>query len=456
MTDFPGMIIQEVTPGSIGEELDLKPGDRLLSINGKRIEDLIDYKFQITEEFIEIRVQKDDGSSKIYQVDKEYDEDLGLSFQGMTYDGIKQCRNRCLFCFIDQMPPGMRESLYVKDDDYRHSFLAGNFVSLTNLDQEELDRIVSLRLSPLYVSVHTTEPDLRKALMRNKKAGNIFQQLRFLAGQGIIIHAQIVLCPGINDGEKLERTIQDLSDLWPQVQSVAVVPVGLTKHRTGLPRLRVATKEEALEILDKIQTHQGKYLATLGSRFVFPSDEFYLLAGISLPPGESYEDYPQLENGVGIVRLFLDEYESFRNTLKKRHPYRLSEDFFVGTGKSSAGFLEEIAKDLNNLTGSNRVKIVPIENRFFGPDVTVTGLLTGKDLIDGLKPFLPAKEKESTVLISEVMFNAEGMTLDNLTVREIENRLEVPVKVLPNKGSSLARCILDLEKSQQTAFPGEG
>ncbi|MGI6552766.1 MAG: DUF512 domain-containing protein [Clostridia bacterium] len=448
MADFRGMIIQEVAPGSLGEGLGLMSGDRLISINGKPIKDLIDYKLHITEEFVEMLVQKDDGSFATYQIDKEYDQDLGLAFREMTSDGIKQCRNRCLFCFVDQMPPGMRKSLYVKDDDYRHSFLAGNFISLTNLDRKDLDRIISLRLSPLYVSVHTTDPDLRIVLMGNKKAGGILQQLQFLTEQGIVIHAQIVLCPGINDGGRLEKTIQDLAALWPQVQSVAVVPVGLTKYRAGLPKLRRATGAEASQILQIIEGFQQKYLATFGSRFVFPADEFYLLAEKELPSGDAYEEYPQLENGVGIVRLFLDEYTSFRRTLPDRHPQSLAENFLLGTGKSAVRFLEMIADDLNRLLGSNRLKIVPIENHFFGPDVTVTGLITGKDLIDGLQPLLALKGKKPTVLLSEIMFNADGMTLDNLTVEEIEYQLKTPIKVLPNSGSSLAGYILGLEKSR--------
>lgn len=423
----------------MAEEMGLEAGDLLKSVNGKPLEDIIDYRYLCADQQLELEVAKENGETWIFEVEKEIDEDLGILFQEDTFDGIRRCRNKCLFCFIDQLPPQMRQTLYVKDDDYRHSFLHGNFITLTNASRKDLERIISLRLSPLYVSVHTTNPQLRRSLLANRKAAHIMEQLDFLTSNCIDIHTQVVLCPGLNDGEELKRTIDDLAGLGPHLRSMAVVPVGLTAFRENCYPLRQFTPGECWELVESIGRLQLKFLSQMGTRFVFLADEFYLAAGVDIPPKESYEDFAQLENGVGLVRLFVDD---FRQRLENETASTAinPRTVVVVTGRLMACVLAELAKEAERMVDGLRVRVLPVENRLFGPMVTVTGLLTGKDLVEGLAGRV---NPDQDILISDVMLKEDDHRfLDDMTVSAVEAKLGVSLHVVPNNGRALAEHLL--------------
>lgn len=420
-----GAIISKVKQGSIAEEMELEQGDLLVSINGQPVKDLIDYRYLAADEFLEIRIKKKNGEEWILEVEKDFDEELGLDFDRAIFDSMQTCQNRCLFCFVDQMPPGVRKTLYVKDDDYRLSFLQGNFVTLTNLSDDALKRIAEMRLSPLFVSVHTTNPDLRVKMLNNKKAANILDQLRFLKESGIIVHTQIVLCPGINDDEELERTIGDLIELWPAVRSIAVVPVGLTKYRDGLSLLRQITAEEAGRLIDRMKPLQEKLRDKYGVTLVYLSDEFYLIAGRPIPPVEYYDEFEQLENGIGLVRLLYENFKEIEKEIPKEvlPPQRVT----LITGYLGEKALQPLVKKFGKVKGlSLTVKMV--ENKFFGKDVTVTGLLTGSDILASYKD--ETVNSDLLILPAVMCRKGEKLFLDGLTPAEIEKELGVPVKVI--------------------------
>ncbi|MCL4515160.1 MAG: DUF512 domain-containing protein [Firmicutes bacterium] len=425
-----GVEIKGVAGGSIAEELGLAPGDRLLAINGQPVEDLIDYKFLSSDEEITLSVRKADGKPWSFDIEKDYDADLGLSFDEVVFGGIRRCANRCLFCFVDQMPAGMRSSLYVKDDDYRLSFWQGNFVTLTNLTDQDLDRIRRLRLSPLYVSIHTTDPRLRAGLLRNPRARGLMEQLSALGKAGIQIHAQIVLCPGFNDGPALERTVHDLAAIWPQVQSVAVVPVGLTGHREGLAPLRSLTGEEASALLTRLAGWRKEFQKRLGTRFVYASDEIYLTSGAPIPPREAYEELPQTENGVGLARLFLDDFNAAMDSFPKR--LAVPRKFLLVTGVLGEKVINSLVARLNQAENL-AIDLCVVENRFFGGGVTVTGLLTGADMIRGVNDHLRRRPSGfDAVLVPEIIFRSGGgITLDDFTPQALEDAVGLPVRVAP-------------------------
>lgn len=435
-----GLTIQEVLPHGIGSQLKWKPGDRLLYINGKEINDILDYQFQVAEEYLDIVIRTRDGKDFLYQIEKDYDDELGISFSEITADGIRQCRNRCLFCFVDQMPPFLRETLYVKDDDYRYSFLQGTFVTLTNVDNEELRRIASMRLSPLYVSVHTTNPELRVRMLRNKNASRIMEQLTFLSQHGIEIHAQIVLCEGINDGEELKRTIQELGQLWPSVQSLAIVPVGLTKFRHHLAKVEGISHHNAVDTLNLVSGCQQFYLEKIGTRFVFLADEFYLQTGKEIPAEEDYEGFPQLENGVGIVRLFIDDFAEALKNLPKPIPVR--EQYLVATGYAAAPVLTKAIEQLNRWIEGPPINLVQIENNFLGPSVTVAGLLSGADIVRALKPISTGTDC-TTILLPDILLNDDMLTIDDYNLTQLEQALGKKVVFLPPNGSSLINYLVN-------------
>lgn len=418
------VLIEEVLPGSIADEVGIETGDVLLLINGQKPKDLIDYRFICSDDQLEVEIQKKDGEVWVCEIEKDFDEDLGIRFSEDTFDGIRNCANRCIFCFIDQMPPGMRNSLYVKDDDYRLSFLHGNFVTLTNLTRSDLDRILQMRLSPLYISVHTTNPVLREEMLGNRKAGGILKQLTELSEAGIEMHTQIVLCPGVNDGSELDKTIQDLSMLWPSVKSVAIVPVGLTGYREKLRTLRKFTGVEAAKLVDTIHEYQKKFLNEFGTPLVYLADEFYVMAGAEFPDAEYYGDFPQLENGVGLARLF---YESFhREELKLPVQLPAEKSVAMVTGVSGETVLTPVVSRLNQIKNL-QVELIAVKNTFFGGHVTVTGLLTGRDVIEALNN----KEKFDEILLPSVMCKRdEPVFLDGLTPDQLEIELETPVRVV--------------------------
>lgn len=428
-----GAIVAEVEKESIAAELDLQKGDRIVSINNTPLADLIQFQYDWVGEEALLEIEKKSGEKVVYEIEKDYDEPLGVVFNQAVFDGIKPCRNKCLFCFVDQMPQGMRPSLYIKDDDYRISFLQGSYITLTNLKKKDIDRIVTEKLSPLYVSVHTTDPELRKRILKNPDAGRIAALLQELSEYGIEFHTQIVLCPGLNDGEALEMTFNDLYAI-EGVRSIALVPVGITKYREGLPELRRYSVEEAKTIIDWAEKKQQQCLKTRDSAFIWPTDEFYLIAKSKLPDYKTYEDFPQLENGVGMVRLFWEEFDSIILPKKVNKPIK----YVCLTGESGQYVLEPVVKKLNLIEGIN-LDLKVIKNHFFGPTVTVTGLLTGKCLLNGLQDI----PKGSRVIFPTVMIRGqEGRFLDDLTINEVASSLEVELIPVPAEPQGFINGIL--------------
>ncbi|MDD4169697.1 MAG: DUF512 domain-containing protein [Desulfotomaculaceae bacterium] len=417
-----GLEINQVKPDSIAFELGLAPGDRMLEINGQTLRDVIDFRFHETEESLIILVRKQNGDEWELDVEKEYDESLGIDFGQGDFGHTMGCANKCIFCFVDQMPPGMRPTLYVKDDDYRLSFWDGNFISLTNLGKNELQRIARQRLSPLYISVHTTNPSLRERMLGNKKAGLILKQLNYLADVDIEMHTQVVLCPGLNDAEELERTADDLANLWPAVSSMAVVPVGLTKFRQDLYPLRTFERDEAARLVCWVAKKQNEYLSRLEHPFIFASDEFYLTSGKTVPPGERYAGFPQLENGIGLTRLFMDEWEAVKTSLPREAP---CAKVTLATGILGGKVLKPVVKELENINGL-KVTIKRINNHFFGEQITVAGLITGEDLLNQLQP----DEIGDLLVLPAVMLKKDSeVFLDGLSLKELRQQLQVPVAV---------------------------
>jgi putative radical SAM enzyme (TIGR03279 family) len=424
-----GGVIAEVRAGSIGAGLGLRPGDKLVSINGHPLRDVIDYRFYGSEEELELVAER--GEERIvYEVERGYDQELGVEFVEPTFDGLRRCNNRCEFCFLKGMPPGMRHPLYIRDDDYRYSFLFGNFITLTNLAECDWHRLAEQRLSPLYVSVHATDLALRRRILGNPAAPDVVEQLKRLGSLGIQVHAQIVLIPGLNDGCHLAHTVANLTALYPTVQSIAVVPLGLTKYHRG--PFRIYRPEEAGPILTQISVWQREYRRQRGLNLVYASDEWYLLAGWKVPVAEEYDGFPQLENGVGLTRMFLDEewrvsgFEPFDYVLRQAQggpqgKFRVGKITLV-CGTLIAPLLEKKAAELSDMV----IEVVPVENRFFGPTVTVSGLLTGRDVVGALQ----GRDFGDLVFLPRAMFDAAGEhTLDDMSPAEIGERLGARVEM---------------------------
>jgi putative radical SAM enzyme (TIGR03279 family) len=425
MTTQPALI-SGIVPDSIAEEVGFTPGDRLVKINGQSPRDLIDYQFLCSDEVLDLEVLDRKGKTHQVEIDKDYDEDLGLEFDTALFDGLIQCNNKCPFCFIDQQPPGKRESLYFKDDDYRLSFLYGSYLTLTNLSTKEWDRIAEMRLSPLYVSVHATEPEVRSQLLKNNRAGQILDQIRWFQSHRLEIHAQVVLCPGINDGVHLDRTLRDLASFHhgeiPAVASVAVVPVGLTRFRPDLTELSPVTPEIARSIVLQVEALQQEFQQQFDSTFAWLADEWYLIAGMELPPSDYYEDYPQLGNGVGSIRRFIDEFaEEIENWgITEISPPRTCT-WVVGNAVENA--FQPLVDRLNSLHGLT-VNLVALASEYWGQEMTVTGLLTGYDLLHQL----PGRDLGDRILIPSVMLkHDEAKFLDDITIGEIAEKLQVPL-----------------------------
>ncbi len=418
--------VESIEPGSIAEELGIEPGDTVLRINDKPAADIIDYCFLTAEEEVNILLQKPDNSQWLLEIEKDWDEELGIIFKEGGLGATRSCRNKCIFCFVDQMPPDMRDSLYVKDDDYRLSFFQGNFISLTNVSDRELQRIAEQKLSPLYISVHTTNPRLRVKMMRNPAAAKIMDQLRYLAGSGVEIHTQAVLCPGINTGEELERTVADLSDLWPSVHSLALVPVGLTGYREKLYPLRKFNSVEAVEIIQRVYQWQKVFTKQKGYPLVFASDEFYLLAGKPVPPADHYGGFPQTENGVGLIRLFVDSWNEIKSELPRGLPSETN--LKLVTGELAASVLDPVVNRLNKVENLS-VELVAVKNNFFGADVTVAGLLTAADITGQIK----VCGNTGAVIVPEAALRSgEPVFLDGPSLDELSHKLGVPVLAAGN------------------------
>ena len=439
-TSIHPALITQVLPDSIAAEIGFEPGDAIVSINGTRPRDLIDYQFLCADEILELEVIDTKGKTHLVEIEKDYDDDLGIEFETALFDGLIQCNNRCPFCFIDQQPPGKRKSLYLKDDDYRLSFLYGSYLTLTNLTQKEWDRIQQMRLSPLYVSVHATEPEIRSRLLKNHRAGQILDQLKWFKERRLQIHAQIVVCPGINDGINLERTILDLAKFHqgdiPTVASVAVVPVGLTRFRPQEDELIPVSREKAAEVIGQIQVFQEQFNHSFGSTFAWLADEWFLIARQDLPPESHYEDYPQIGNGVGSIRQFIQQ---FQDTATQMLPSRLETPrrwtWVVGNAVENA--FAPLVQQLNQVAGLV-VNLVALRSNYWGQEITVTGLLTGQDLLDGLA----GKELGSGVLLPTVMLKHDDTRfLDDMTVQELSSQLGVFIFPVNGIEELIATCI---------------
>ena len=441
----PAAVISTVASGSLAAELGLEAGDRLLKINGQTVTDLIDYQLAESTEQLCLTVEKPDGRYWEIELQKEQDQGLGITFTSAVFDRIKTCCNQCLFCFVDQMPPGQRCSLYIKDDDYRLSFLQGSYITLTNLTTADWQRIQRLRLSPLYISVHATDPEVRSMLLGHKHAGNILAALERLTSWGCQIHAQAVLCPGLNDGEILEKTIADLGKFWPNLQSLAIVPVGLTKHRAKLPFLRKFYPEEAAAVLRTVHQAQSDFFSRHGSRLVFAADEFYLQAQADFPPLAVYEDLFQLENGVGLWPLFKTQFETELKALSSNYNGQ-PRSFTVVTGVDAARLWEELRRQLSRAAPALDLSILPVTNHFFGAEVTVTGLLTGRDILAALHEKQPAAE--TCLLLPRICLRQEeAVFLDGLTLDNFCAATHLPVRVLNINGAEVVRTLLGLEEA---------
>jgi len=430
--------ICKVLKGSPAYRAKIHAGDMLVSINGVKVHDVLDYMFYSAEERVEVEYIHENQTLKKTIIKSEYD-DLGLEFETFLMDSKKSCHNKCVFCFIDQMPPGMRETLYFKDDDARLSFLQGNYVTLTNLSQADIDRIIKMRLN-INVSVHTTNPELRCLMMHNRFAGEKLKYIWQMSQSGLKMNFQIVLCPGLNDREELDRTLNDLGSLMPNVQSVAIVPVGLSKFREGLYKLTGFTKETASDALDRIHRFQDRMYEKFGTRVAFPSDEFFLIAERPLPDADYYEEYPQYENGVGMLRSMLDEFESALKLCDEspENPRRVT----MATGKAPYPVIKAMADKIEKTYNNIECNVVQIRNDFFGETITVTGLITAQDLIAQLKD----KNLGTELLISESMLMRDkDIFLDDLTVSDVENQLGVTVRKVKNDGFEFLDAVLGIE-----------
>lgn len=422
--------ISSIDKGSAAELAGIKPGDKLISINRHNVSDVLDYMYYSSEQRLKIVVLRDAQKLK-FTVNLRDDEGLGLNFDTYLIDKQRHCKNKCVFCFIDQLPKGLRESLYFKDDDARLSFLLGNYITLTNLDSKEIRRIAQMRISPINISVHTTDPALRVKMMANPAAAKIMDVMRTFAKAGITMNCQIVLCKGLNDGKNLARTMDDLSSLYPYVASVSIVPVGLTKYRQGLYPLESFSKSDCVEVLDLINSYHNQCRKSFGVGLFYPSDEFFINAGVELPSSEYYDGYLQLENGVGMMRSLLDEVD---NALENCDISDIKIQKGLITGVLAAPFMQQIIQKVKQKYKGLDCKVYPIKNNFFGPKITVSGLITGTDIIDQLK----GQNLPITLLLPSNMLRSEkDMFLDSMTLKSVMSQLGVKLKICSNDGYEL-------------------
>ena len=428
-------IIIKVEPGSIAEEMDIEPGDTLIGVNSHEIKDVFDYRFFIKDEYVELVIEKADGEEWILEIDKDEDEDIGIVFENGLMDNAKSCSNKCMFCFIDQLPKGMRETLYFKDDDSRLSFLQGNYVTLTNMKEEDLERILFYKLSPINVSVHTTDMEQRVFMLKNPNAANLFQYMDRIKDSGVEMNFQIVLVNGINDGDYLDKSIEDLAKYLPKGRSLSVVPVGITKHRDNLYPIEPFTETQSERVIRQVEKWQRRLLKEKGTRFVYASDEFYLKAKRDLPAFEEYEGFPQIENGVGMVSSFLYEADI---VIKKPRLFKEREDITIVTGVAAGEYISELCARLARDFDMD-IDVCVVENKFFGPEITVAGLLTGRDIINALKE----RGYHKKILIPQSCLKRdEDIFLDDVTLEDMKRELRAKVKALPCDGFRFVKEIL--------------
>ena len=410
-------LISAVRKNSLAEAAGIVAGDKLVAVDGVQVKDIIELSFYTSDYEVELELENAQGQRRQVHIDKYPDEDLGLEFEAAVFDKVSTCYNNCIFCFVDQMIPGMRKGLYVRDDDYRLSFLYGNFITLTNLKEEDFQRIIQTHMTPLYVSVHATDPKVRCEMMHNRFAGELMDKLERLFAAGIEVHTQIVCCPGYNDGEILAKSFQDLYARYPHVLTMAVVPVGITKHREGLHPLRTFTKEEAAALIDQVTPWQRQCREETGKTFIYLGDEFYLLAGRDVPTAEWYDGFPQLENGIGLTRSFVDEWQA---TLPSLSSYQAASPAVIPVGESAFTVLQPLLDALNKQFNTAH-SFVPVPNQFFGGKVNVTGLLTASDILR------TCKESGKRLILPAVVLNNDKLFLDDTALEQF--RKEYPGKV---------------------------
>ncbi len=438
-----GHLVKKVLPGGIAEEMEIEPGDVLLEINGQEITDIFDYQYYIQDEYIEVLVKKPSGEEWLLEINKDYDEDLGVEFENGLMDDYRSCHNKCIFCFIDQMPKGMRDTLYFKDDDSRLSFLQGNYVTLTNMSEHDIDRIVQYHLSPINVSFQTTNPELRCRMLNNRFAGEALKKVDRLYEGGILMNGQIVLCKGVNDGAELDRSIRDLTKYIPQLESVSVVPVGLSRYREGLYPLEPFTREDAREVLELIHSWQEKIYARYGIHFIHASDEWYILAGLPMPEEERYDGYLQLENGVGMLRLQEEEFqEAFREVTESGFALAGKRYVSVATGLLAYSYVKDMAERLMKQFKGLKIEVYPIRNEFFGEMITVSGLLTAGDI---RKQLTGKTLGEILFLPQNVLRSGEEVFLDDVTLTELGNALQANINIVKSSGHDFVKKMLGIE-----------
>lgn len=430
--------VKGVVPGSIAEELEIQPGDRLLSISGHEIEDVLDYYFYMEAEVLTLLIRDHNGEEWEAEVEKEEKEDLGLIFEDQFMGTYQHCHNKCIFCFIDQLPKGMRPTLYFKDDDSRLSFLNGNYITMTNMQEKDMERIIRYHMSPMNVSVHTTNPELRVKMLKNPRAAQIMTHLRRFVEGGIVLNGQIVLCRGVNDGAELERTLTDLSEFVPQMQSLSIVPVGLSRHRQGLYPLEPFTPEDARALIQQVQPWREKFYKETGLHFVHLSDEFYILAGVELPEEDAYDGYLQIENGVGMMRLFWDEATQAVDEIPQGE--KGYGKVSLVTALSAYGHIQRIVDAIQQKMDGGEVQVFCIRNDFFGKRITVTGLLTGQDILRQLE----GKDLGRLLLLPENLLKAdEEIFLDDMRLEDFKKTLQTPVDIVQSSGRDFVRKIVN-------------
>ncbi len=436
-------IVKSVEADSIALEMGIEPGDKILKIDNEQIEDIFDYQFLIQDTYIEVLVEKPDGEQWLLEIDKAFDEDLGITFENGLMDEYRHCHNKCIFCFIDQMPKGMRETLYFKDDDSRLSFLQGNYVTLTNMSDHDIDRICRYHLSPINISFQTMNPELRCKMLNNRFAGEALKKVDVLNQAGIQMNGQIVLCKGINDGKELEFSIRELMKYIPNLESVSVVPVGLSKYREGLYPLEPFTKEDAKEVLSIIHNYQKECMEKYDIHFIHASDEWYILAEEELPEEDRYDGYLQLENGVGMLRLLMEEFKEAMEERKRKEGFpnlEVKAELSMATGLLAYPYLHRMTEEIGEAYPNMKIHLYPITNEFFGEKITVSGLLTGQDIRNQL---LGKELGEALLLPQNVLRSGERVFLDDLTVDDLENALQVPINIVKSSGCDFLNSIVN-------------
>ena len=479
--EYQGHLIREVYPDSIAEAMEIEPGDVLLRINNQKIEDVFDYRYMIKDEYVEVLIRKPDGEEWLLEIEKEYDDDLGVEFENGLMSDYRSCSNKCIFCFIDQMPPGMRETLYFKDDDSRLSFLQGNYITLTNMKQKDVDRIIEMQLAPINISVQTTNPELRCKMLHNRFAGEKLKFLDDLYAGHVEMNGQIVLCKGVNDKDELKRSIEDLMKYLPFMRSVSVVPAGLSKYREGLYPLELFDKEEAEEVIDLIESYQKKAYDEFGLHFIHASDEWYILAERDFPEEGRYDGYIQLENGVGMMRLLRDEfYHAFEELQESEEYPKLKEGiartFTIATAKLAYPTIQEFADRITEAFPKVKITVACIRNDFFGETITVSGLITGQDLTAQIKEYQENSRKhfvekisdakkfvdnigsadknvhglgEDLIIPCNMLRTGERVFLDDWTVEDVEQKLGMRLIPIESGGGDFVEAILNPEYSME-------